>query len=49
MNVRLQVLGYALRAVADEMGAALMIVVFASTGGLTGAEIGIAGGSSGRL
>ncbi len=28
------------------LGAALMIVVFASTGGLTGAEIGIAGGSA---
>lgn len=27
------------------IGAALMIVVFASTGGLTGAEVGIAGGS----
>lgn len=27
------------------VGAALMIVVFASTGGLTGAEVGIAGGS----
>lgn len=27
-------------------GAALMIVVFASTGGLTGAEVGIAGGSA---
>ncbi|WP_165372707.1 ABC transporter [Pengzhenrongella frigida] len=28
------------------LGAALMVVVFASTGGLTGAEIGIAGGSA---
>ena len=28
------------------LGAALMIVVFASTGGLTGAEVGIAGGSA---
>ncbi|WP_240675460.1 dynamin family protein [Cellulomonas endophytica] len=28
------------------LGAALMLVVFASTGGLTGAEVGIAGGSA---
>ncbi len=28
------------------IGAALMVIVFASTGGLTGAEIGIAGGTS---
>lgn len=31
---------------ANGLGAALMIVIFASTGGLTGAEIGVAGGAT---